>query len=472
MHAFVIDAAGVGSAGSGANDGAVTPTVVVASLVPSEAVLPAKSFGAGASVVTDSAYPFSDNATVTLTAGGTAAALKIRIPGWAVGATVNGAAAKNGTFVTVPCPAGKATSATVELHPKVRIEHGWGSLGVSAGEAANYTADAAGAPLPTSSYVADLQPTGGASFVGSREPGHTDLRSGSPGQNSSAVVMHPLFGVGHYVDRVTMSFKYTAGYTPGAGQPAKLGSQLVLVLLDAATSKELQTVWTSEPLDKYSFDNYKGYSPLQKVDAKGFKVPNSALVLLALKVINNQRNVQLQLDPKLGFDVAVHWSADVGPDPPVPPGPFLTPPTDAAIVSRGALLFALHPPEIAKVVTSYEKDLPARPDAVDYEISTNASWNYALQSGEGGVFVDEPSSGWSPSLPFSTDDYPFYISVKARQVPAWGYWAGSKITDAPPASPVDCGAAGAACGPVTELKLVPFGGTNIRISVFPWLASK
>ena len=282
--------------------------------------------------------------------------------------------------------------------------------------------------------------------------------------------MHALYGLGHFVNRVTLSFKYAAGYTPGAGQPPKKGSQLALVFLDASTQKELQTVWTSAPLDKYSFDNYKGYSPLQSVDARGFEVPNSAPVLLALKVINNQRNVQLQLDPKLGFNIAVHWGTSVGPDPPVQPTPFLTPPTDAVTVSRGPLLFALHPSEAHTVVKSYVGDLPARSKAVDYEIGTNDTWNYALVDGGSSVaFVDTSSSGWSAALPFATDEYPFYVRVKARQLPAWGYWAGSKITDAPPASPVNCSAAGADCGPVTELKLVPFGGTNIRISVFPWI---
>ena len=46
---------------------------------------------------------------------------------------------------------------------------------------------------------------------------------------------------------------------------------------------------------------------------------------------------------------------------------------------------------------------------------------------------------------------------------AWGHWRGSKITAPPPVSPV----AEADCGPATKLRLVPFGNTNLRISVFP-----
>ena len=59
-------------------------------------------FGAGASIRTESAYPFGDIANVTLSAGaGHAATLRIRIPGWATAATVNGKHAANGTFFDI-----------------------------------------------------------------------------------------------------------------------------------------------------------------------------------------------------------------------------------------------------------------------------------------------------------------------------------------------------------------------------------
>ena len=52
----------------------------------------------------------------------------VRIPGWAVGATVNGAAATNGTLVAAACAAGK-TCVAVHLLTTIRVEHGWGVLG-------------------------------------------------------------------------------------------------------------------------------------------------------------------------------------------------------------------------------------------------------------------------------------------------------------------------------------------------------
>ena len=67
--------------------------------------------------------------------------------------------------------------------------------------------------------------------------------------------------------------------------------------------------------------------------------------------------------------------------------------------------------------------------------------------------------------------------VQAKTLPSWGYWSGSMITDNLPPSPVTdlCtptgkgDAAREPCGQTTTLTLVPFGGTNIRISVFPWM---
>jgi hypothetical protein len=149
-----------------------------------------------------------------------------------------------------------------------------------------------------------------------------------------------------------------------------------------------------------------------------------------------------------------------------------------------------------------------RPKAVDYEIGTGGPWNYALtglsgpgagpagaggRDGDGLVFDPTPAASWSPSLAFDDADgaYPFSITAAARALSDWGFWSGSKIVAEAPASPVRCAAAtghggggggggggGAGggeggeegqCGPETQVRLVPFGGTNIRISVFPWV---
>ena len=110
------------------------------------------------------------------------------------------------------------------------------------------------------------------------------------------------------------------------------------------------------------------------------------------------------------------------------------PAADAAVVRRGPLLYALHPTESVAVTKRYDGDAPARPLAVDYQISTTDTWAHALLIPRGGaapslVFDPSPSAGWAESAPFDTAEYPFSISAPAVPLPSWGYWHGSKITD-------------------------------------------
>merc|ERR1712166_251265 len=97
---------------------------VVASLVPSKSTLK----DIKASVTVDSNYPFDDVATVIVKAT-KAITAKIRIPGWATQATVNGNAVANGTFVTVVCSASSTTVIDVRLYYEPRLEIGWGGSG-------------------------------------------------------------------------------------------------------------------------------------------------------------------------------------------------------------------------------------------------------------------------------------------------------------------------------------------------------
>merc|ERR1712034_167737 len=138
------------------------------------------------------------------------------------------------------------------------------------------------------------------------------------------------------------------------------------------------------------------------------------------------------------------------------------PPTAAVGIVRGPIIFALHPRENRTVVKTFPS-VPARPHAVDYQISTNDPWNYAIAIDKGARFVSVRSPHWSPSFPFDdSGEFPFSVTVSGRRASSWGYWSGSKITEPPPASPIDI----EMCGVEEELQLVPFGSTNIRISVF------
>jgi hypothetical protein len=155
------------------------------------------------------------------------------------------------------------------------------------------------------------------------------------------------------------------------------------------------------------------------------------------------------------------WTPSAGPSQP-------SVAANAVGVSRGSLVFALHPRENRTVVRWYNSTPAiAGQSAPDYEIKTAEPWNYALVPTKGASF-NRSAVGWSPAFAFndSAGAHPFAIKVTGRRVPSWGFWRGSNITDPPPASPVDC--VGMGCGAEEELVLVPLGSTNIRISVFPW----
>ena len=72
--------------------------------------------------------PFGDTANITVSTSRPLVA-HVRIPAWAISATVNGAAAPNGTLVGVQCDAGRATAISVDLAPSVRLIRGWGVEG-------------------------------------------------------------------------------------------------------------------------------------------------------------------------------------------------------------------------------------------------------------------------------------------------------------------------------------------------------
>jgi hypothetical protein len=83
------------------------------------------------------------------------------------------------------------------------------------------------------------------------------------------------------IDAVSLSFRYSAGYT---GAPTKKAPTASVVLLDLATKKVLKVVGTTGPLGNYSFDHFTTYSPPQTISASGLNVADDKTVVLALQV--------------------------------------------------------------------------------------------------------------------------------------------------------------------------------------------
>lgn len=470
---------------------------VVAFLLPLNASLPA-SIGGGAALVIETAYPFGDNATldVRVPEGHTTTA-HVRIPGWAVGATVNGAPAPNGTLVPIDCAAG-STRVQVSLPASIRVERGWGTHGQLAqapivygdgehGGGVRAAAEAGGEPsasplaaprsVPSGAEI-DWEVGGGASFVPSRAGGGegVDVRSGQPGGTAWLVNAHPIYGKAHNVTSLGVALSYIAGFSPpsdGNASAQKAAAVASVHLLDAVSRVDIAgAIVTLPPLSKYSYDHFIGYSPPIRARIANLSLPNGRPLLVALKIENRERNAQI---PLASISLDLEWSPTATPSvTPSPVSKWLSPPANSAVIRRGPLLFALHPKEEFRMIRDYYQMLPMRPHAVDWQISTREPWAYALSLADDPApdtapllsFDPAPSKGWSPTRPFNTEEFPFSIRVAARQLPEelWGYWAGSKITAQPPPSPLD----NASRLPRAVLRLVPFGGTNIRISVFPW----
>lgn len=123
----------------------------------------------------------------------------------------------------------------------------------------------------------------------------------------------------------------------------------------------------------------------------------------------------------------------------------------AVEIHRGALLFALRPQStVNESIVN-----PAFPTIKNraVEINPGQTWAYGLKL-ETLRFV---SNGSVPSIPFdAAADPPVKIQVAARAVPQW-----TTATDPPPLSPLS------SAEQIEQIELVPYGSTNIRISVFP-----
>ena len=99
---------------------------------------------------------------------------------------------------------------------------------------------------------------------------------------------------------------------------------------------------------------------------------------------------------------------------------------------------------------------------MNHAVAADGAWNYALLESS----LSFEAGGPIPELPFSTTEpAPLRVRAKARKVPEWKFHGGARGVAAVPASPL------ASKEPLEDLVLVPFGSTNVRISVFPQLTN-
>ena len=128
---------------------------------------------------------------------------------------------------------------------------------------------------------------------------------------------------------------------------------------------------------------------------------------------------------------------------------------DSVTIERGPLLYALR-------VGAEWKKLKGQEPYADYEVSPTTPWNYALrvdrEHPERSLkFADRPVG----DRPFSPEGAPVLATARGKLVPGWGLDRNAAAP--PPPGPV------AGEGPLTDLTLVPYGCTSLRVTEFPLL---
>lgn len=426
-------------------------------------LLPASVTYNGAIVdMSASDFPFADDVEIKVSG---AVKLQIRIPSWADQAeiSVNDGArvpTKNGTLHAVTCT--DSTRISLFLNPVIRVETGWGSDAKTIepcvydpNGATMSTADATDFVFASNEVDEGFLEVlgimvGGAGPADSKKAGVTDIRSGNPGEVTSAAVAHPIASQGHYISSVSFTYQYVAGYG-AAGAPG--GSTLSLVLVDSQTGLDVQSLYSSPPLADYFYDFFTGYSPAVVTEIKDLRVDCQHAMQMVLRFQNNQRNLQIPLDT---LKITIGWSTDVAPGPHDPP-PQGVPATNAAAVLRGALLYALPLEEQTSVVKVWQPF-----NNTDLDMTTTSPWNFALRFDGLSFAARKPVSG---VVPWDTRGIRSVITATGCAVSDWKESCNAAAE--PRSSPIEKDI----CGKTTSLTLVPYGSTNLRMGALPWVGS-
>lgn len=128
----------------------------------------------------------------------------------------------------------------------------------------------------------------------------------------------------------------------------------------------------------------------------------------------------------------------------------------AVSLLRGPLVYALKIGEQYQKLKSYHPTLPV----ADWEITPTTPWNYGLvldpTRPEDFTTVEVRKLG---KVPFAQETAPISLRLRGRQLPEWQLADNS--AGETPVSPAR------SAQPVTEVELIPYGCTRLRISEFP-----
>ena len=135
-------------------------------------------------------------------------------------------------------------------------------------------------------------------------------------------------------------------------------------------------------------------------------------------------------------------------------------PMGGSTFSRGPLLYAYPVPENVevddKVYDNMAGKVPENPDFKCLSITPAGPWNYAV-TGEDPVWSVTETDGY----PFDRESIPGKITVSVKKI-EWELWKG-RFTPSVPKEPK------AVSDQVETIDLIPYGATELRVSVFPEL---
>ena len=241
----------------------------------------------------------------------------------------------------------------------------------------------------------------------------SNVRSGGPGGSGTVLVGGGVLAPGHVIERVALSFRYIAGYCGSA--PCPEGASTVTVVLTDASGGVLATLYRSPPLCNYSFDNFTQYSPPLHINVTGLSIPNDELVRLAIQISNNQRNIQIPVDNKVGgFKVRLGWATTT-----TAAFPRLlrdVEPRDAAAAAAPAARLAVPPRH--DLLSGRARQGKAVPPRLDL-LSGKASRGFSMARTLGSEQVDQVTVpgrrvliGWTGPAP---SDMPFLANLGSAQ---------------------------------------------------------
>jgi hypothetical protein len=135
---------------------------------------------------------------------------------------------------------------------------------------------------------------------------------------------------------------------------------------------------------------------------------------------------------------------------------------NSVAVVRGPLVFALKVPERWEQINS---DMPGRelPHA-DWEVYPDGPWNFAVGLDRKGPVAGLMVASSPPGdRPFSPEGAPLVVRARGRRLSGWKLDHAAAAS--PPRSPV---VPESLAGDESELTLLPYGCTNLRVTELPW----